>query len=193
MVDTKQKYGLSKRHAILLFIQMLLTIFGLVAQIGILSFIIENQLDHIMRVSCISIILSYIAIYVYAIYGYRRSKNYYIVAIALFLVAILINNILPSRDMFQKITLTLLFGIFAAYIFTQDKFKISNVLMFAAAIVSLAFSIYSAIKADVSFLGPVSNVTIASIMMYTSIFTPVIMSGVFGVTYLVRCERQNKQ
>lgn len=54
--------------------------------------------------------------------------------------------------------------------------------------VSLVFSIYSAITANVSFLGEVSQNRSRYLAMYLSIFVPVIMSGTFALTYSVRMD-----
>ena len=189
-MDTKAKYGISKRHAILLFVQMILTIIGFAAQVGIMVFIVGHGLDALMLVSSITIILAFLAVFCYGIFGFKKSKIFYFVAIGLFMASILINNILPFRGTVQKIFLTLLFGSMGAFLFTQEKFKLSNIIIALAALFSLVFSIYSTITANVNSLGPVEENVLPVIMMYISIWTPVILSGVFGVSYLVREEKK---
>ena len=189
-MDTKAKYGISKRHAILLFVQMILTIIGFAAQVGIMVFIAGHGLDALMLVSSITIILAFLAVLCYGIFGFKKSKIFYFVAIGLFMASILINNILPFRGTVQKIFLTLLFGSMGAFLFTQEKFKLSNIIIALAALFSLVFSIYSTITANVNSLGPVEENVLPVIMMYISIWTPVILSGVFGVSYLVREEKK---
>jgi len=190
-MDTKEKYGISKRHAIMLFVQMILCIIGFLAQVGIFVFILINKLNSFMLMSSMSIILSFLAIFLYAIIGYKKeNKIYYSISIGLYLFAVLMNNILPFRDTFQRITLTLLFGVMFAYNFTQDRFRLSNMLILVSSILSLAFSIYSAITADVDSLGSVESNILPVIMMYTSIFTPIIITGLFGITNLVREEKR---
>ncbi len=186
----KDKYGIKKSHAILLFIQMIFFIIGFLAQIGILIFVIKNNLEPIMIISSISIILSFIAIFIYAIYGFNKKDIYYIIAIAFFLLAILINNILPFRDIFQKITLTLLFGIYSSYIFALKNYKLSNYIILFATIISLTFSIYSSITSNINSLGTVENGFLTFLMMHISIFTPVIITILFGATCLVRNEKR---
>ena len=187
-MDTKEKYGICKRHAIMLFIQMIFTIIGFISQVGIMLFIAINNLDRIMLISSISIILAFISIFVYAIFGYKRSKFYYLFSISFFLLAILINNILPFRNMFQRIILTMLFGFVSSFIFTQERQKLSIIWLIVAGTLSLVFSMYSSITANPNSLGSVEDNILPAIMMYVSIFTPTIMTGVFGVTYLVRIE-----
>ena len=53
-------------------------------------------------------------------------------------------------------------------------------------IVSLTFSIYSAITAKIDFLGPVENNWPTYVAMYLSIFIPTIMSITLLITYNVR-------
>lgn len=192
-MNTKEKYDLDKRKAILLFVQMILIIIGFLAQIGILVLLCKDNLNPYMIVSSISIILSFIAAMVYAVFGYKKSGVYYLIAVGFFLFAILMNNILPFRDTTQRITLTILFGIFFAFLFTQKDYRLSHFLIIIGVLAALTFSIYSSITANVNSLGEVSNKVFAAIMMYTSIFTPVILSGLFGITCLVRNQRENNK
>jgi hypothetical protein len=189
-MDTKAKFGLSKRNAIFLFVQMIFTILGFAAQIGIMIFLIANGLDTFMLISSISILLAFVAIFAYGIYGYKKSNAFYYCAIAFFLFAILMNNILPFRDTFQKILLTMLFGAFAAFILAQKNFKLSLIVVCVASLLSLVFSIYSSVTANVNSLGPIEQNVLPAIMMYVSIWTPVIISLVFAATTLARQEKK---
>jgi hypothetical protein len=189
-MDTKAKFGLSKRNAIFLFVQMIFTILGFAAQMGIMIFLIANGLDTFMLISSISILLAFVAIFAYGIYGYKKSNAFYYCAIALFLFAILMNNILPFRDTFQKILLTMLFGAFAAFIIAQKNFKLSLIVVCIASLLSLVFSIYSSVTANVNSLGPIEQNVLPAIMMYVSIWTPVIISLVFAATTLARQEKK---
>lgn len=172
------------------YLQIFLVIVGLASQVGILYLVITNKLATISLISSISVILSFLGIGVYTVYGYRHSKVYYHIAVAFFLLAILINVILPFRDMTQKILLTLLFGLFSAFIFTSDMRIASRYLTIIAVIISLTFFIYSSIYADVNNLGPVDHPFFASAMMYISIFTPVIMSGLFAFISFLHSEQK---
>jgi hypothetical protein len=189
-MDTKAKFGLSKRNAIFLFVQMIFTILGFAAQMGIMIFLIANGLDTFMLISSISILLAFVAIFAYGIYGYKKSNAFYYCAIAFFLFAILMNNILPFRDTFQKILLTMLFGAFAAFILAQKNFKLSLIVVCIASLLSLVFSIYSSVTANVNSLGPIEQNVLPAIMMYVSIWTPVIISLVFAATTLARQEKK---
>lgn len=189
-MDTKAKFGLSKRNAIFLFVQMIFTILGFAAQMGIMIFLIANGLDTFMLISSISILLAFLAIFVYGIYGYKKNNAFYYAAIGFFLFAILMNNILPFRDTFQKILLTMLFGAFAAFILAQKNFKLSLIVVCIASLLSLVFSIYSSVTANVNSLGPIEQNVLPAIMMYVSIWTPVIISLVFAATTLAREEKK---
>ena len=189
-MDTKAKFGLSKRNAIFLFVQMIFTILGFAAQMGIMIFLIANGLDTFMLISSISILLAFVAIFVYGIYGYKKNNAFYYAAIGFFLFAILMNNILPFRDTFQKILLTMLFGAFAAFILAQKNFKLSLIVVCIASLLSLVFSIYSSVTANVNSLGPIEQNVLPAIMMYVSIWTPVIISLVFAATTLAREEKK---
>ena len=189
-MDTKAKFGLSKRNAIFLFVQMIFTILGFAAQMGIMIFLIANGLDTFMLISSISILLAFVAIFVYGIYGYKKNNAFYYAAIGFFLFAILMNNILPFRDTFQKILLTMLFGSFAAFILAQKNFKLSLIVVCIASLLSLVFSIYSSVTANVNSLGPIEQNVLPAIMMYVSIWTPVIISLVFAATTLAREEKK---
>ena len=185
-----QDNKLSKTNRILLIIQMILVIVGLAAQLGIFIFMAINKLDSFMLVSSFTINLSFIAVLVYAIYGYKKNNHYYYIAILLFLLAILINNVLPYRVTTQKILLTLLFGTITGFLIAQDKKEIASSLILSSVILSVGFAIYSSITANPNALGPVEDNILPVIMMYISIFTPVIMSGLFAVTYRVRNEKE---
>jgi len=189
-MDTKAKFGLSKRNAIFLFVQMIFTILGFAAQMGIMIFLIANGLDTFMLISSISILLAFVAIFAYGIFGYKKSNAFYYAAIGFFLFAILMNNILPFRDTFQKILLTMLFGAFAAFILAQKNFKLSLIVVCIASLLSLVFSIYSSVTANVNSLGPIEQNVLPAIMMYVSIWTPVIISLVFAATTLAREEKK---
>ena len=189
-MDTKAKFGLSKRNAIFLFVQMIFTILGFAAQMGIMIFLIANGLDTFMLISSISILLAFVAIFAYGIFGYKKSNAFYYAAIGFFLFAILMNNILPFRDTFQKILLTMLFGAFAAFILAQKNFKLSLIVVCVASLLSLVFSIYSSVTANVNSLGPIEQNVLPAIMMYVSIWTPVIISLVFAATTLAREEKK---
>ncbi len=190
-MDTKEKYGISRNHAILLFVQMILTIVGLLSQIGILIFLLTNHADTFMVLGSISIILSYLVIVLYAVFGYKKSFIYYLVAVLFFMIAILVNVLLPFRDVVQRILLSLLLVMMTLFVLFQDKYKFSNIVILVATVLSLGFSIYSLITSSVNNGGGNNTNFITVLLMALSIFTPVIVSGVFGVTYIVRKEKDS--
>ena len=188
-MDTIKKYGLNKRTAILLFIQMILVSLGLLAQIGLLIYICMYAPVWNMIAGSACMILAYISVFVYATIGYKSNKVFYHVAIALFLLAILINVIAPFRDEIQKVLLMLLFGTFSAFIFKLDNFKISNILAVTGVCLALGFSIYASCFASVDNFAPVQNHIIAGLCMHYSILSPVVVSGLLALTNNVRNTR----
>ena len=125
-MDTVKKFGLEKNKAVLLFVQMILVCIGLLAQIGLLVYVCIYDPEWNMIASSICMILTYIAISVYATVGYKKDKIFYLCAIGLFLLAILFNMTVTFRDSVQKIFLTLLFGSLTAFAFKLDNFKVNS-------------------------------------------------------------------
>ena len=93
-MNTKEKFGLEKPKAVMLFIQMLLIILLFITSIYFLVFVIINKLGGWMITSYIFITLSIISIMLYSIFGYKKDDLYYKLAVIPFLIAILINIIL---------------------------------------------------------------------------------------------------
>lgn len=191
MSVTEEKYGLKPRDAILLFIQMILVTVELLVQVVLTIFLFIHQIEPIMIVSSILLLLSLIAMIVYAVHGFRTSRKLLIVSIGLFLLAVLFNLMLP-RNTVQIIMLVLIFACLFAFIFEHKNIKVSNCLILAAAAIVLSFSIYSSITANVSMFGELENPTLASILMYLSIFTPTIMIFTFGISHFVRSTRRGE-
>ena len=181
---------MSKRIKCLLSLQMVLVIIGLVTQVGLFVFSLANKLMPMMIVSYGVLVAAHIGAILYGIVGHKKGQPRYLILIALFLLAILLNIILPFRDIPQRILLTLLFGVMSVFMFKQDDFKFTNYLILVAAIVALGFSVYSSITASPDALGDVAFKTLATIFMYLSIFAPVMFVGLFGVSY--NAKAQNK-
>ena len=142
-----------------------------------------------MILSYIFITLSIISIIVYGIYGYKRQEFFYQLAIVPFLVAIFINVILPNRSTLQIALLTLLFACVFAFFLKQKDYKFTSILSAIMVVIALIFSIYSAINANVQFLGDISSNWPTYVAMYLSIFVPTIMSFTLALTYNVRYNR----
>lgn len=185
-MDTKKRFGLKKSQAIMLFIQMVLTIILLIASIYLLVFVDLKNLGGWMISSYVLITISVLAIIGYGIIGYKKSKLAYQLAIAPFLGAILVNILLPQRDFFQVAVLTILFALVFTYLFVLDNRKLSYIFVVSMVLVSLIFSIYSSITAKIDFLGEVSSNWPTYLAMYLSIFIPTIMSTTILITYNVR-------
>ena len=181
---------MSKRIKCFLFVQMVLVIIGLITQVGLFIFSLANSLMPLMIVSYGVLVVAHVGVILYGIVGHKKGQATYIVLVALFLLAILLNIILPFRDVPQRVLLTLLFGLMSVFMFKQDDFKFTNYLILVAAIVALGFSVYSSITASPDALGDVAFKTLATVFMYLSIFAPVMFVGLFGVSY--NAKAQNK-
>ena len=190
-MDTVEKIGIIKSKAIMLFVQMLLTIILLATSIYLLVFVSINNLGGWMVASYIFITLSVISIIVYAIVGYKKGKAAYLLAIAPILGAIFVNILLPQRNTFQIALLTILFALVSVFLVKQKDRTFSYCVTYLMVIVSLIFSIYSAITARLDFLGQMSANWYTYLAMYLSIFIPSIMSGTFALTYNVRVTKKN--
>ena len=191
-MDTEKRFGLKKPIAILLFLQMFLIIFLLIISIYLLIFVISNGLGGWMVTSYIFITLSVLAIIIYSVTGYKKGDAIYQLSVLPFLIAVLINVLLPNRERFQIALLTILFALTFAFLLRQKDKRFTSIIGILMILVSLVFSIYSAIKANTQFLGDVSTNWPTYVAMYSSIFVPCIMSGTFALTYDVRSNRKGE-
>ncbi len=140
-MNTKEKFGLEKPKAIMLFIQMLLIIILFITSIYLLVFVIINKLGGWMITSYIFITLSIISIMLYSIFGYKKDDLYYKLAVIPFLIAILINIILPGRNAFQIAALAVLLAFLFGYLLKLDDDNYSFSLSILIIVVSLLFSV----------------------------------------------------
>ena len=191
-MDTEKTYGLKKSHAILLFIQMMLIIIGLNIQVCVLVLGIMFNLSIYMLISCIAMIIAHAGILVYGLTGYKKGQPFYFVTVGLFLLAIAVNIVIPFRDVSQRILLTILFGLMCVFPFKEKDYKFTNYLLAIASMFALAFSIYSSITANPNNMGEVPNM-FPVVVMYLSIFAPVILVGLFAVAYNARIEREKHE
>ena len=185
-MDTEKRLGISKPKAIMLFVQMILTVVLLVISVYLLVFVASNNLGGWMIASYILITLSVLAIMGYGIIGYKKGDMAYLLAVVPFLGAVFVNILLPQRNTFQIATLTLLFALSFAFLLKQKDRKFTYIIGISMLVVSLTFSIFSAITANISFLGEVSDNWPTYVAMYLSIFVPTIMSTTILLTYNVR-------
>lgn len=179
------------RTKVLLTIQMVLVLIGLFTQVGLFVFAIINNLNVLMIISYGVLVAAHIGAVIYGIIGYKKGPSRYIIIISLFLLAILLNIILPFRDIPQRVLLVLLFGLMAVFMFKQSDYKFTNYLLLIASVVALVFSIYSSITANPNAIGNVSLKELATVLMYLSIFAPVVFVGFFGVSYNAKNERKS--
>ena len=189
-MDTEKRLGIKKPKAIMLFVQMILIIFLLVISIYLFVFVDTNHLGPWMMTSYAFIILSVISLISYSIVGFKKSDLIFKLAVIPFALAVFVNILLPIRETFQVAVLAILFALVVVFIVKQENRKFTTIIGLSMIVVSLVFSIYSAIKANISFLGSVSDNWPTYVAMYSSIFIPVIMSVTFTLCYDVRTSRK---
>ena len=193
-MNTEEKYGLKKSSAILLFVQMIWIVIALAMVVYLLIFIASNHLGGWMLASYIFILLSILSIIGYGVFGYRKGEVAYLASVAPFMVAVLVNIIMPGRNAYQIATLTILFALTFGFLLRQKDEKFNLILSLAMIVASLAFSIYSAITANTQFLGEISSSNwLTYLAMYLSIFIPVIVSITFALTYNVRVTKNKSK
>ena len=189
-MDTQEKFGLKKFHAILLFIQMLIIILGTIITGFVFTFIVSSGYGGIMLASSVSVLISYVVIILYGSFGYSKDSAYYLVAIGFFAFAVVINTMIDFRTPFQIGILTVLFGALVAFAVKQDNKKLSLYFILVAFFLALVFSIYSAITANPKAMGDETISPITIIAMYGSLFTPTIMTGTFALTHYVHMQKE---
>ena len=188
-MDTQSKFGLKKSKAILLFIQMLAIIIGTVLSGFVFGFLISASYGGLMLAGSLMVFIAYVSIIVYAAVGYRKSKTHFLAAVGIFAFAVVINIMVDFRTPFQLGILTVLFGALIAFMLKQDNPKLALYFILTAALLSLVFSIYSAITANPQALGNGDVSVITIIAMYASLFAPTIMSCTFAITHAVHMDK----
>ena len=191
-MNTEEKYGLKKYHAILLFVQMVFIIIGLNIQISVFVLSILFNLNIYMLISCVAMILAHAGVLIYGLIGYKKGQPFYFATIGLFLLAIAVNIVIPFRDIAQRVLLTLLFGMMCVFPFKEKDYKFTNILLAIASLIALAFSIYSSITANPNNMGEVPTI-FPVIIMYLSIFAPLVLVGLFAVAYNARTYRKQHE
>lgn len=189
-MDIQKKYGIRNAQGILLLAQLFLVKLGLVIQLLVLLVLILNHLDVYMLISTITMILAHSGVLVYCYIGYKKSRVFYYVTVGLFLLAIAVNICMPFRDTVQRSLLLLLFGFMTVFMVRQENHKFANAMIITAATIALGFSIYSTITANPSNLGATKLKILATIVMYLSIYSPVVFVGLFGSAYSARYTKE---
>lgn len=185
----REKLGIKTPQLVLLVIQIVLTVLLLAVAVYLLVFVSANQLGGWMIASYIQITISVLALILYFIVGHRKGKAAYYLAILPFLGAIFVNILLPQRSAFQIGVLTVLFGLVVAFLLRQEDKRFTFVVSLAMVAVALTFSIYSAITANVSFLGDIGAHWFTYLAMYASIFVPTVMTVTLALIYNVKVTR----
>ena len=140
--------------------------------------------------STIFVLLSFVALAVYGVIGYKKGDLAYSLSILPFLAAILVNTVLPGRSAPQIGLLAVLLMLSFAFLLRQEDTLFTRIMTYSMIAVSLCFSIFSAITANTEFLGPVDGSNVVTyIAMYYSIFTPVLISGTYALTYHIKLVR----
>ena len=189
-MDTQKKYGLAKWKAILLLVQLVLVTLATIGTAFIFGFSISQKLGALSIISYCTVLLSYIALIFYGVYGHNKDNSYYLGAVYAFCAAILLNTLLPFRNAYQIATLVLLFGAFIAFAQHLKNTKVANYLLLTMCVLALAFTIYSTITAKTETLGQASNNFFAVFAMYISSWTPVIMTVTLALSYNVRTNKK---
>lgn len=185
----REKLGIKTPQLVLLAIQIVLTVLLLVVAVYLLVFVSANQLGGWMIASYIQITISVLALILYFLVGHRKGKAAYYLAILPFLGAIFVNILLPQRSAFQIGVLTVLFGLVVAFLLRQEDKRFTFVVSLAMVAVALTFSIYSAVTANVSFLGDIGAHWFTYLAMYASIFVPTVMTVTLALIYNVKVTR----
>ena len=170
----------------LLYFQMALTVLLLIVSIYLFFFVTINKLGAWMIVSYIFITISVVAMICYAIFGYKKDELAYKLAIIPFMAAVFVNILLPNRAPIQIALLSILFAVIFGFLLKLNDEEYAYWLSLIMVAVALTFSVYSAVKADVRFLGDISEKWPTYVAMYLSIFIPSIMSGTIALTNKVR-------
>ena len=185
----REKLGIKTSQLVLLAIQIVLTVLLLAVAVYLLIFVSANQLGGWMIASYIQITISVLALILYFIVGHRKGEVAYYLAILPFLGAIFVNILLPQRSAFQIGVLAILFGLVVAFLLRQEDKRFTFVVCLAMVAVALTFSIYSAITANVSFLGDIGAHWFTYLAMYASIFVPTVMTVTLALIYNVKVTR----
>ena len=189
-MDTQERFGLKKGDAVLLFVQMLIISIGIAASGYLLIFSIIQKLQWMSILSTALVFVSFLSLAIYGIIGYKKGEMAYSLSILPFLAAILVNLMLPGRSAPQIGLLGVLLMISFAFLLRQEDTVFTRIMAYCMIAVSLCFSIFSAITANTEFLGPVDKGNVlAYIAMYYSIFTPVLISGTYALTYHIKLVR----
>lgn len=188
-MDTEKRFGLKKWKAIVLFVQLFLIILATTSTAYVLGFSMAKKVGALFIIVYSVILISYVSIIFYAVYGYKEDDSYFLGAIYTFCLAILLNILLPFRTIYQLVTLTILFGLYIAFAQRLKNIKVSQWLLFFMFLFALAFSVYSTIVAKTDNLNGTISSFLSALAMYVSIWTPVIMTATFGLAYSVKIKK----
>ena len=117
-MDTQKKYGIRKRNAVMLFVQMIFVILGAMnAALSVYDGVVSG-LGVLPVIAAIVDLLAFIAIIHYSIMGFRRQDDLaFIGVIYAFTAALLVKQVLLYNGVAVKIIVGVAFGL--AFLFTQ--------------------------------------------------------------------------
>ena len=195
-MDTLEKYNLKKNKAILLFAQMIILIIGTAISAFVFAYITKGvasgNYNALMLISSLAMLLAHIAIIIYGCFGFRKGRTFFLGACAIFAFAIVVNVLITFRTPFQHILLTLMFGYMLVFIVKEHDRKFAAISILIVTVLSLVFSISSAIVANPHALGD-SNIKVFTILaMYASLFAPTVLAGTIALIHAVHMDQEEK-
>ena len=185
-MDTEKRFGLTKRKAIVLFLQFIIIALATAGTGYVLWFSIANDTGALFITAYSVILISYVAVIFYAAYGHKKGDSYFLGAVYAFCAAILLNILLPFRTTYQLVTLTVLFGLYIAFAQRLKNIRAAEWLLVCMIAFAVAFSVYSTSTASTDNLNELSSNFFSVSAMYISIWTPVIMTVTLGLSYSIR-------
>ncbi|MBQ7277465.1 MAG: hypothetical protein IJS58_09515 [Bacilli bacterium] len=178
---------IKNQHKSLLIFQMCLISFGTIASIILLFFLIINKISGWMMIGSACVMIAYLGLTFYSIFGYKSKKKkfIYLFALIFYIIAIFVNLLLPFRNTLQIALLAILLILISIYASEINNNLKNYIILIIGIIISLIFSIYSASISSVDSLGPLSNKIFAIIMMYVSVFAPVFLTSTFALIHSI--------
>ena len=164
---------------------IILLISGLISSF-VLTYLLLNNYTGLMLVSSIIMTFSVIFLITYGTFDLGNAKLYLLLSMLLFISAIIINIVLPFRNIFQQITLSLMLILMILIIVFNKKYLVSIILFTALLFISLSFSLYSSCIASTDNLNNSKVVILSEIAMHFSIASPTILVLSYFIIYYNR-------
>ena len=188
-MNTQEKFGFSRLKGLALLLQLPLVLAATAGTVFVLAFSITNNAGPLFVAAYVAVLVAYVAVIFYACYGYRKNNAYYLGAVYAFCLAVQLNVLLPFRDTYQLVALTLLLSLCVVFAQHIDRKKAANALLVCMLAAALAFSVYATLTARTENLNDLKENVWSVAAMYISVWTPVIMTVTLGLAYSVRGRR----